>query len=132
MRTEIKVGPSSNRPFSAGIQTESMVFVSGSGGLNLETGKIVGDDLESQTVQTMANIEEVLKASGLTFNDVVKANIYLSDRKLYDEFNEIYRRYFSPPYPSRTAIYCDLNFGLLVEIDVIAVRRNGNSTLTTR
>lgn len=54
-------------------------------------------------------------------DDVVKVNIYLKDRSLYEPFNDIYMEYFNSPYPSRTTIYCDLNFDILVEIDVIAV-----------
>lgn len=122
MRTEV-MSSSSSKPISAAIQTDSLVFVSGQGGLDPLTGAVVGSDLESQTVQTMENIKQILTAAGLTLDDVVKCNIYLSDRKLYEEFNSIYRRFFTSPFPSRTAIYCDLNYDLLVEIDVIAQRR---------
>ncbi|MDR6553188.1 RidA family protein [Paenibacillus qinlingensis] len=123
MRSEV-MSSSSSKPISAAIQTDSLVFVSGQGGLDPLTGAVVGSDLESQTVQTMANIGQILAAAGLTFDDVVKCNIYLSDRKLYEEFNTIYRRFFTSPFPSRTAVYCDLNYDLLVEIDVIAQKRN--------
>jgi 2-iminobutanoate/2-iminopropanoate deaminase len=122
MRTEV-MGSSSSKPISAAIQTDSLVFVSGQGGLDPLTGAVVGSDLESQTVQTMENIKQILAAAGLTLDDVVKCNIFLSDRKLYEEFNAIYRRFFTSPFPSRTAIYCDLNYDLLVEIDVIAQRQ---------
>lgn len=111
------------KPFSSARHTESLVFVSGQGGLDPETGQVVGDDLESQTVQTMENIRRILEQNDLTLDDVVKANIYLKRRDDYNEFNEIYGRFFTPPYPSRTAIYCDLNFDILVEIDVIAVKK---------
>lgn len=110
------------KPISGARHTDSLVFVSGQGGLDPETGAVVGEDLESQTVQTMENIKRILEQNGVTLNDVVKANIYLKRRDLYDEFNEIYRRFFNPPYPSRTAIYCDLNYDILVEIDVIAAK----------
>jgi 2-iminobutanoate/2-iminopropanoate deaminase len=123
MRTEIMGSSSNSKPISSAIQTESLVFVSGQGGLDPQTGSVVGSDLESQTVQTMENIRQILAAAGLTLDDVVKCNIYLSDRKLYEEFNNIYRRFFTSPFPSRTAIYCDLNYDLLVEIDVIAQTR---------
>ncbi|MDF2650715.1 MAG: reactive intermediate/imine deaminase [Paenibacillus sp.] len=81
-------------------------------------GRIVGPDIESQTVTTMENI--VLVASGLDLEHVVKVNVYLADRSLYEEFNKIYARYFTAPFPARTTIYCDLNYDLLIEIDVIA------------
>lgn len=114
-----------NKPISNARQTESFVFISGQGGLDPETGAVVGTDLESQTVQTMENIRRILDDHDLTFQHVVKANVYLKSRELYDEFNDIYRRFFQPPYPSRTVVYCDLNYDLLVEIDAIAVKPGG-------
>lgn len=121
MKQEVKVGPPHNLPFSSGIQTESLVFVSGQGGL--KDGKVVGPDLASQTAQTMDNIREVLIAAGVDFNDVVKVQVYLKHRNDYNEFNELYASYFQAPFPTRTTIYCDLNFDILIEIDVIAVRK---------
>lgn len=123
MKEQIETNRTTDMPFSSAIAAGHMVFVSGQGGLIPETGAIVGPDLESQTVQTIENIREILHAAGLTLDDVVKTNVYLSDRGLYEEFNRIYRRFFQPPFPSRTAVYCELNYGLLVEIDAIAVRR---------
>lgn len=123
MKKEIPSSKKSTKPFSSGIETESLVFVSGQGGLDPETGAIVGKDLKSQTVQTMENIRTILNNANLDLDDIVKLNIYLSDRSLYEEFNEIYRTFFTAPYPSRTAVYCDLNYDLLVEIDAIAVKR---------
>ncbi|NOU67379.1 RidA family protein [Paenibacillus sp. LMG 31461] len=123
MKNEIITNVKQDRPFSSGIETESLVFVSGQGGLNPITGEVVGSDIESQTIQTMENIRLVLLAAGSDLNDLVKVNVYLTDRKLYSEFNEVFGRYFQVPFPSRTAIYCDLNFDLLVEIDGIAVKK---------
>ncbi|OOC61380.1 RidA family protein [Paenibacillus ihbetae] len=124
MKEPIETNRSADLPFSSAVEAGQMIFVSGQGGLISETGAIVGPDLEAQTVQTIENIREILHAAGLTLDDVVKTNVYLSDRRLYEEFNRIYRRFFHPPFPSRTAVYCELNYGLLVEIDAIAVRRS--------
>lgn len=121
MKREVIAGDTAGKPFSSGIETESYVFVSGQGGL--KDGKLVGDDLESQTVQTMENIREVLQAAGLDLDHIVKVNVYLTDRSLYGEFNRVYDRFFEAPYPSRTTVYCDLNFDILVEIDAIAVKK---------
>jgi len=107
-------------PFSSSIQTSSGVYVSGQGGINLKTGEVVGPDIESQTIATMEHIRDILAANGLGLEHVVKVNVFLSDRELYSRFNEIYRTFFKEPFPARTVIYCDLNYNLLVEIDVIA------------
>ncbi|RAV22887.1 RidA family protein [Paenibacillus contaminans] len=120
MKQEICTGVKLDKPFSSGIETESYVFVSGQGGI--KDGKIVGEDIESQTVQTMENIREVLTAAGLDLAHIVKVQVYLSDRALYNEFNRVYDSFFQAPFPARTTIYCDLNYDLLVEIDAIAVK----------
>jgi len=120
MKQEICTGVKLDKPFSSGIETESYVFVSGQGGI--KDGKIVGEDIESQTVQTMENIREVLTAAGLDLVHIVKVQVYLSDRALYNEFNRVYDSFFQAPFPARTTIYCDLNYDLLVEIDAIAVK----------
>lgn len=110
-------------PFSTATRSESLLFVSGQGGNDPNTGEIPVDDLEGQTLNTLRNIEIILQSHGLTLEDVVKVNVYLSHRKHYESFNRIYSRIFPRPYPARTLVYCELNFDLLVEIDVIAKLR---------
>ncbi|QNK58593.1 RidA family protein [Paenibacillus sp. PAMC21692] len=114
-------------PFSSSSRIGDSIFVSGQGGLDPQTGAVVGPALEEQTVQTMENILAILRKDNLDFCHVKKVNIYLSRRDLYKEFNEIYARYFTAPYPARTTIYCDLNYDLLVEIDVVAEISNGTT-----
>lgn len=120
MKREIATGQHNAGPFSEGVGAGNWVFVSGQGGIDPITGNIAGHDLASQTVQTMKNIGDVLAAANLQLDDIVKVNVYLSNREWYEEFNRIYRTFFEPPYPSRTTVYCELNYGLLVEIDAIA------------
>jgi 2-iminobutanoate/2-iminopropanoate deaminase len=107
-------------PFSPFSESDSHLFVSGQGGNDPLTGEIKIGDLESQTINTVKNIEIILGQRGLTLKDVVKVNIFLTNRQHYEQFNQIYSLLFSRPYPARTLVYCDLNFDLLVEIDVIA------------
>jgi 2-iminobutanoate/2-iminopropanoate deaminase len=128
MKEEIVTANRSKKPLSSGIKANGLVFVSGQGGL--KDGEVVGPDIESQTLQTIENIRKVLEAAELGLDDIVKVHVYLSDRKFYDKFNEVYRSCFTPPYPSRTAVYCDLNYDLLVEMDAIAVTRQGGADET--
>jgi len=106
-------------PFSPGFATDHCLYVSGQGGIDA-SGKIVGPDIESQTITTMTNIRSILLDYQLDFKDIIKTNVYLSNRSLYQAFNAVYARFFQAPFPARTTIYCDLNYGLLVEIDAIA------------
>ncbi|WP_214630254.1 RidA family protein [Paenibacillus agaridevorans] len=114
-------------PISSATRTGNLVFVSGQGGLDPLTSAVVGPSLEEQTVQTMENILTILADNGLTFDHVKKANIYLAKREHYAEFNAIYARYFTNIFPARTTVYCELNYDLLVEIDVIAQLESGES-----
>jgi 2-iminobutanoate/2-iminopropanoate deaminase len=102
------------------MQSESLLFVSGQGGFEPDNPNADVGDIEQQTVRTVANIQKILDEYGLTLADVLKVNVYLTDRNNYERFNRIYSELFPQPYPARTLIYCELNFGLLVEIDVIA------------
>ncbi|MCU6711592.1 RidA family protein [Paenibacillus sp. J5C_2022] len=111
-------------PFSSTTQSDSLLFISGQGGIEPTTGDIPVGDLEAQTILTIGNIERLLKQHGLTLRHLVKVTIYLKERALYEAFNQVYTRIVPPPYPARTVIYCDLNFDLLVEIDAIASLRN--------
>lgn len=110
-------------PFSSAVRTDALLFVSGQGACDPDTGLVLTTDLEGQTLQTFRNIERILAGSGLSLRDIVKVNVYLLQRKYYEEFNQIYARILTPPYPARTLVYCELNFNLLVEIDVIAKLR---------
>jgi len=107
-------------PFSLSSRLGSAVYVSGQVGLDPLTGAVAGPGLEEQTVQMIKNIQSILMRDNLDFNDVKKVNVYLTKRELFDQFNEIYIRYFKVPFPARTTIYCDLNYDLLVEMDVVA------------
>lgn len=107
-------------PFSTAVRCGRTVYVSGQGGIDMQSKAVAGPDLETQMEYTMRNLEEALARAGLALEDVVQATVYLSDRSLYAPFNELYRRYFRPPYPARTVVYCELNYDLLVEIDAIA------------
>lgn len=112
-------------PFSSAAIAGNLVFISGQGGLNPDTGEVVGKTLEEQTVRTMLNIQRILEENNLNFSHVKKANIYLANREDYTEFNRIYSQFVTEPFPARTTIYCDLNYDLLVEIDVIAASERG-------
>lgn len=116
-------------PFSPATPSDTHLFVSGQGGTDPLSGEVVSDDLESQTLLTLRNIERILAQSNLSLNDVVKANVYLKNRSDYEAFNRIYARAFPRPYPARTLVFCDLNFNLLVEIDVIAKLRDRDGQL---
>ena len=114
--------PKAIGPYSQAIQSDSLVFCSGQIPLDPSTGKLVSEEINSQTEQVLNNLGEVLKASGSCFNLVVKTTIFLTDLKDFATVNEIYGRYFPENPPARSTIQvAALPLGSRVEIEAIAL-----------
>jgi 2-iminobutanoate/2-iminopropanoate deaminase len=107
-------------PYSPGLTVDEWIFLSGQGGFDPKTGKVVSDDLAEQTEQTFDNIETVLEAAGASLDDVVSCLVHLVDLADFPAFNAIYTQKFAGVKPVRTTVRADLVAGLLVEITVIA------------
>ncbi|MFE3453451.1 RidA family protein [Nonomuraea sp. NPDC059194] len=106
--------------YSQGLVVGDFVYTSGMGPLDPETGEIVGDDIETQTHQTMKNLGAVLAAHGLGFDDVIKSTVHLQHlQRDFPAYNEVYKSYFTQPYPVRTTVGSEL-MNILVEIDFVA------------
>lgn len=115
--------PAAVGPYSQGIQTGNLFFLSGQLGLNPETGKMVEGGIEKQTHQVFKNIQAVLESEGLTLNNVVKVLVLLSEINDFAAVNAIYGKYFNEPYPARSAFQvAALPLGGQIEIEVIAER----------
>jgi 2-iminobutanoate/2-iminopropanoate deaminase len=108
--------------YSQGWRAGDFIFVTGTGPFDPSTGKLVGNAIEEQTEQTIANISAILEADGATLGDVVKVTVHLSDTSLFARYNAVYALRFSKPYPVRTTVGSDLGHapGMLIEIDCIA------------
>ena len=112
--------PAPAGPYSPGLRVGEWIFLSGQGGFDPATGKVVSDDLAEQTEQTFNNIETVLEAAGASLDDVISCLVHLVDLADFPAFNAIYQQKFSGVKPVRTTVRADLVAGLLVEITVIA------------
>ena len=106
-------------PYSQGIISGSLIYVSGQGPKDPETGTIP-DGIAAQTHQVLKNIRSILEAGGATMANVVKTTVHLTHMGHFKEFNEIYEQYFSRPYPVRTTVQSTLPGTFFLEIDVIA------------
>ena len=106
-------------PFSSAIKHGDLIFVSGQVGINPTTGKLAGDDIETQTEQVFKNLAAVLTACGKTFDDAVRVGVYLTDMNHFARMNAIYAKHFTQPFPARTTIaVAALPIGASVEIDM--------------
>lgn len=114
--------PKAIGPYSQAIQAGQFLFVSGQIPINPQTGKVDEGTIEWQTRQVFANIEAVLKAAGLTLNDVVKCEVYLKDMQDFQAMNAIYAEKFTGPIkPARQAMQVGkLPMDVRVEISCFA------------
>lgn len=106
--------------YSAGVQVDGWLFVSGQGPLDLRTGKVVRGSIEEETRSTMSHIGKILEAAGYSFEDVVKCTCHLADIGDFDGFDRAYSQFFSGIRPARTTVQSVLWNGIKVEIDAIA------------
>lgn len=105
--------------YSPGVKAGNLLFVSGQIPRDPATGAIVGDDVVSQTRQTLANLERILVAGGATLKNVVGVTVYLADENDWGAFDQCYRTVFSAPFPTRAVVGAQLR-GIMVEISAIA------------
>jgi len=105
-------------PYSQAIKVGNVVYVAGQGPFDPETGMRVGNTLDLQARRALDNLRAILEASGAKLSDVVKVTVFLGEGAEFDPFNEIYKEYFSEPYPARTIAPADMGF--MVQIDAIA------------
>lgn len=109
-------------PFSPSMAKNGFVFTSGQVCLTAE-GKLLEGTIEEQTHQVMKNLSIVLEKAGVSFKDVVKTTIYVTDMENYAKINEVYASYFSEPFPARELVCVkELPLGANIEISMIAVK----------
>lgn len=116
-------GASAVGPYSHAAEQHGFVYLSGQTPVLQDTTTLVGGGIGDQTRQCFANLGSVLTAAGLTFADVVKCNVFLTDMSDFAAMNKVYAEVFVEPYPARTTIgVAALPLGASVEIEMIAAR----------
>lgn len=111
--------PAALGPYSAGIASGNLAFLSGQLGLDPSTGELA-EGVVAQAEQALKNIEALLTAAGATFGNVVKTTVFLADIADFNAVNEVYGARFTEPYPARSAVQvAALPKGALVEIECI-------------
>ena len=115
--------PAAIGPYSQGIQAGSTIFVSGQLPIDPATGAFAGEDVASQTRQSLTNIKNILAAAGASMNDVVKTTVMLKNIGDFAAMNAVYAEFFTEPFPARAAYQvAALPKDALVEIECIAVK----------
>ena len=115
--------PGAVGPYSQAIASSGLLFCSGQLGLDPVSGALVEGGVEAQAERALRNLEAVLDAAGLSFNDVVKTTIFLADIDDFAAVNAIYARHMPDPPPARSTFAVGaLPKGGRIEIEAIAIR----------
>lgn len=108
-------------PYSQGIKSGNLIFVSGQVALNQQTKQIEGD-IKQQTHTVLTNLSKILEAAGSGMDHVVKTTIFLFDMGDFLRVNEVYASFFGENPPARSTIQvAKLPLGALVEIEAIVL-----------
>lgn len=117
-----KNAPAAIGPYSQGIKAGKTIYVSGQIPIDPATGEFAGQDIETQTRQSLTNIKNILKEAGADMSDVVKTTVLLNDIADFAAMNKVYAEFFTEPYPARAAFQAAaIPKGALVEIEAVAV-----------
>src|SRR5207249_7956235 len=91
-------------PYSPAIMFDRLIFVSGQGATDPATGKLAGDDIETQTTQCLKNVDAILKAAGSGLQHVLRCGVFLVDMNEFSKMNASYSRMFGNHRPARTTV----------------------------
>lgn len=117
--------PGAIGPYSQAVKAGDFLYVSGQIPIDPATGEFAGDDIKTQTTQSLNNVKAIVEAAGYTMADVVKTTVLLDEITDFTAMNEVYGTFFTEPYPARAAFAVDtLPKNALVEIEVIVYKES--------
>ena len=116
-----KEAPAAGGPYSQGLISGGLIFLSGQVPLDPASGKIVSEDIEVQTAQVCKNLAAVLASQGLDLSAVVKTTVFITDISQFAKVNAVYKQYFPEPCPARSCVeVAALPLGAAMEIEAVA------------
>lgn len=116
--------PGAIGPYSQAVEMGNLVFVSGQLPIDPATGEFAGEDIASQTRQSLENIRSILAEAGCSMEDVLRTGVFLKDMDQFGAMNQVYGEFFTSQYPARAAVQvARLPKDALVEIEAVACRR---------
>ena len=108
-------------PYNHAVRVGDLLFCSGQIPLDPATGLLVNGDIQAQTERVLKNVQAILEDQKLTFAQVVKATVFMTNLGDFAAMNEVYARYFTEDFPARSTVQvAALPRGAAVKIEVIA------------
>ena len=110
-----------DRPFSEAVRAGDFLILAGQLGDDPATGAVAPGGIVPEARQTLQHIKAVLESNGATLADVVKCTVFMADIAEWGAFNNVYREFFTKPYPARSALGANgLALGARVELECMA------------
>src|SRR6185312_1575327 len=127
MAKKIPFSPNAPKPIgpdSQAVEAHGIIFFAGQIPLDPKSGDVIKGGIAEQAERVMQNISAALQGADLTFDNVVKSTMYLTDMNDFTSANEIYGKYFKKDPPSRTTIaVAALPKGVKIEVEITAARK---------
>jgi len=113
--------PAAVGPYNHAVRVDDLLFCAGQIPIDPKTGNLVTGDIQVQTERVLQNVKAILDDQKLTFSNVVKSTVFLTDLANFAGMNEIYAKYFTENFPARSTVQvAGLPKGAGVEIEVVA------------
>jgi 2-iminobutanoate/2-iminopropanoate deaminase len=125
--------PAAVGPYSQAVRIGPMLFTAGQIPLDPQSGNIVSQDVAEQTRRVLDNLTAVLNAEGMSFSNIVKTTVFMTNLADFQTMNEVYASYFKDQPPARSTVQVTaLPKGAQVEIEVVAVAmKEGGESIDT-
>jgi 2-iminobutanoate/2-iminopropanoate deaminase len=121
-RVQTSTAPAAIGPYSQAIRYGQFIYTSGQIPLDPITGRIVGNDIQTQTERVLLNLQAVLASAHATLQSVIKTTVFLAHMKDFQGMNTVYARYFADHTPARSTVaVAELPCQALVEIECVAL-----------
>ena len=117
-----KAAPAPIGPYNQAILINGTLYISGQICIEPSTGNLKNRDIQDETHQVMQNLKSILSEAGMSFENVVKTTIFITDMNQFSEINEIYGKYFTGDFPARETVQVSaLPKFVNVEISMVAM-----------
>ena len=115
--------PQAIGPYSQAVEVNGMIYTSGMIPINPADGTLVTGSVEEQAEQALKNLKALIEESGSSIDKVIKTTVFIKDMNDFVKINEVYSRYFTDNYPSRSCVeVARLPKDVLIEIEAIAIK----------
>ena len=119
-----KSAPAPIGPYNQAIVVNDTIYISGQVCIDPVSGNLKNKDIQEETHQVMQNLKAILQEAGMSFNDVVKTTIFITDMNQFSTINEIYGKYFEADFPARETVQVSaLPKFVNVEISMVGVKQ---------